>query len=51
VCVTHVICTSPQSLRYWATAINCVTLMDDDVILPDNWSQEKCNKLFQANPR
>eukprot|EP00121_Abeoforma_whisleri_P009249 Awhi_evm1s8503 len=36
--------------RFNSTAINCVTIMDDDVILPYNWSQEKANREFDKNP-
>eukprot|EP00121_Abeoforma_whisleri_P016673 Awhi_evm1s15289 len=36
--------------RFNSTAINCVTIMDDDVILPLNWSQEKVNREFYKNP-
>eukprot|EP00122_Pirum_gemmata_P010704 Pgem_evm1s9906 len=28
------------------SCINCVTLLDDDVMWPSTWSTEKCNKLL-----
>eukprot|EP00121_Abeoforma_whisleri_P004081 Awhi_evm2s3682 len=35
--------------QFKATALNYVTIMDDDVILPYNWSQKKVNREFDKN--